>query len=138
MKSVSRHSKLENSKHNPSLAGSPPYHRCRSYGWGPAKHEMFQENFSRKNKKQKYFCFFFFLLRNFKSQRAPSHSLGTKAMAWGLPNLKCFKKFKERQNLFILFYFLKFFKNRRAPSYSLGTKAMAGCPSNLKCFKKIY
>jgi hypothetical protein len=51
MKSVSRHSKLENSKHNPSLAGSPPYHRCQSYGWGPTKHEMFQENISKIKKK---------------------------------------------------------------------------------------
>jgi hypothetical protein len=53
MISVSSHSKLENSKRNPSLAGLPPYHRCQSYGWGLAKHEMFQENISKSKKKGK-------------------------------------------------------------------------------------
>jgi hypothetical protein len=54
MKSIIRHSKSENSKRIPSLAGSPPYLRIQSYGWGPAKHEMFEENISKlKNTEKK-------------------------------------------------------------------------------------
>jgi hypothetical protein len=61
MKSISRHSKSESSKRIPSLAGSPPYLRCQSYGWGPTKHEMFQENILKKKKTEKKKEFEFFL-----------------------------------------------------------------------------
>jgi hypothetical protein len=47
MKSVIRHSKSENSKRIPSLAGSPPYLQIQSYGWGLAKHQMIKENISK-------------------------------------------------------------------------------------------
>jgi hypothetical protein len=71
---------------------------------GPPNIECF------KKKIEEIFLFFYFLnlfLKIFQSQRALSHSLGTKAIAGAPPNMKCFKKKfqKRKKNKIYLFYF---------------------------------